>query len=109
MESPVVGGALSGPRPELSRSCLNGVLIVSCFCVVVFLLVSFCVRAAASLDISPTLCQTVSDFLTNRHTEGDILRLGGDARSFGPFQFNPSTSRMYAKKTVYDITTFSRG
>lgn len=63
------------PCSELSHSCLNGILIVSCFCVVVFFL--FSLRSVSSLHLRGCLswhlshcCQTKSDFfLTNHHSK----------------------------------------
>lgn len=70
------------PCSELSHSCLNGILIVSCFCVVVvffffFFLVFWSVsslhlRGCLSWHL-PHHCQAKSDFfLTNHHGKGDI-------------------------------------
>ncbi|GAA6225853.1 uncharacterized [Lates japonicus] len=71
------------PCSELSRLCLNGILIVSCFCVVVFLFffsfVLFCFLSGvcplstytdASLDIYPFLVKPSQTF--NHLGEGDI-------------------------------------
>lgn len=69
------------PFSELSRSCLNGILIVSCFCVVVFLLsVLFLPLRVRPLHLHGCLswhllhhCHTESDFsLNNHHRGGDI-------------------------------------
>lgn len=71
------------PCSELSRSCLNGILIVSCFWVVVFFFLFFflcfleCVLSAPTrmplLTFTPSLSNQVRLFLTNHHGKGDIL------------------------------------
>lgn len=68
------------PCSELSRSCLNGILIVSCFCVVVFFSCLFPLWSVPSLHLRrclswhlPRHCQTKWDFfLSGLHDEGDI-------------------------------------
>lgn len=74
------------PCSELSRSCLNGILIVSCFCVVVvfsfFFFVCFfcfpsgvcplCTYAAASLDIYPTVVKPSQTFFSSPLTAAKV-------------------------------------
>lgn len=98
------------PCSELSRSCLNGILIFSCFCVVVFFfgfpsgVRPLCTYADASVDILP---QTFSSEVIFGTSGGQRDVSGRVERSFRPFQFKTSSSRMYAKNRKTFICLFA--